>query len=105
MAGLGRLADSRGTTHVNWVTVIPAGRTVGLCNRRPRVERLVAQIKGGNMTLHAHLDSLKERHAALDARIVDEDQRPQPDPATLTRLKVEKLHIKEEIERLRAQDH
>jgi hypothetical protein len=57
------------------------------------------------MTLQAHLDSLKERHAALDARIVDEDQRPQPDTVTLTRLKVEKLHIKEEIERLRGQDH
>jgi hypothetical protein len=38
------------------------------------------------MTLQTRLDSLKERQ-------------------TLTRLKVEKLHVKEEIERLRAQDH
>jgi len=60
---------------------------------------------GGTMTLQTRLSSLKERHAALDARIVDEDQRPLPDPDTLTRLKVEKLHIKEEIERLRRQDH
>ena len=57
------------------------------------------------MSLQTRLESLKERHAAIDARIVDEDQRPRPDTETLTRLKVEKLHIKEEIERLRCQDH
>jgi hypothetical protein len=57
------------------------------------------------MTLDAHLSSLTKRHAALDARIIDEDQRPQPNPDTLTRLKIEKLHLKEEIERLRRQDH
>ncbi len=55
------------------------------------------------MTLQTRLGSLKERHAALESRIIDEDQRPQPDTDTLTRLKVEKLHIKEEIERLRSQ--
>jgi hypothetical protein len=57
------------------------------------------------MTLQTHLDSLKERHAALDARIAAEDQRPRPDSDALTRLKVEKLHVKEEIERLRGPDH
>ena len=55
------------------------------------------------MTLRAHLDTLKERHAALEVRITDEDQRPRPDSETLTRLKIEKLHVKEEIERLRSQ--
>jgi len=55
------------------------------------------------MTLQSRLDSLKERHAALEARIADEDQRPMPDSETLKRLKIEKLHVKEEIERLRAQ--
>jgi hypothetical protein len=55
------------------------------------------------MSQQAHLDALKERHAALEARILDEGQRPRPDTETLTRLKVEKLHIKEEIERLRSQ--
>ena len=55
------------------------------------------------MTLQAHLDALKERHAALEMRIADEDQRPRPDTETLTRLKIEKLHVKEEIERLRIQ--
>jgi hypothetical protein len=57
------------------------------------------------MSLQTRLESLKERHAALDARILDEDQRPRPDTDMLMRLKVEKLHIKEEIERLRGQDH
>jgi hypothetical protein len=57
------------------------------------------------MSLQTHLETLKERHAALDARILDEDQRPRPDTETLTRLKVEKLRVKEEIERLRGQSH
>ena len=57
------------------------------------------------MSLQTHLETLKERHAALDARILDEDQRPRPDTETLTRLKVEKLHVKVEIERLRGQSH
>ncbi len=55
------------------------------------------------MTLDTRLDSLKERHASLELRIADEDQRPRPDTDTLTRLKVEKLRVKEEIERLRSQ--
>jgi hypothetical protein len=54
------------------------------------------------MSLSARLDSLKERHSALEQRILDEDQRPRPDSDVLTRLKLEKLHVKEEIERLLA---
>jgi len=55
------------------------------------------------MSLQARLDALKERHTALEQRIADEDQRPRPDDDTLKRLKVEKLRVKEEMERLRAQ--
>jgi hypothetical protein len=55
------------------------------------------------MTLQSRLESLKERHAALETRIAEEDQRPMPDAETLNRLKIEKLHVKEEIERLRTQ--
>ncbi|HEY0424843.1 MAG TPA: YdcH family protein [Rhodopila sp.] len=54
------------------------------------------------MSLNTRLDALKERHASLEERIMDEDQRPRPDSDTLTRLKLEKLHLKEEMERLRA---
>jgi hypothetical protein len=56
------------------------------------------------MSLQARLDALKERHAALEMRIADEDQRPRPDSEVLARLKIEKLHVKEEMERLRAQE-
>ncbi|OJW24380.1 MAG: DUF465 domain-containing protein [Rhodospirillales bacterium 69-11] len=57
------------------------------------------------MSMQARLDSLKDRHASLEARISDEDQRPRPDSTTLTRLKLEKLHVKEEMERLRSLVH
>src|ERR1700709_2255270 len=54
-----------------------------------------------SMSLNTRLDALKERHASLEERIMDEDQRPRPDSDPLTRLKLEKLHLKEEMERLR----
>jgi hypothetical protein len=52
------------------------------------------------MTLQARLESLKDRHASLETRISDEDHRPRPDLATLSQLKVKKLRLKEEMERL-----
>ena len=55
------------------------------------------------MSLQSRIESLKERHASLETRIADEDQRPRPDSTTLVRLKVEKLRLKEELERLREQ--
>jgi hypothetical protein len=57
---------------------------------------------GGNtlMSYSARLDALKQRHASLEDRILDEDQRPRPDSDTLMRLKLEKLHLKEEMEKL-----
>jgi hypothetical protein len=53
------------------------------------------------MTQQARIESLKTRHASLDTRIAEEDHRPQPDQDALNRLKLEKLRIKEEMERLR----
>jgi hypothetical protein len=53
------------------------------------------------MSLNTRLDALKERHASLENRICDEDHRPRPDTEALMRLKVEKLRLKEEMERLR----
>ena len=47
------------------------------------------------------LKTLEERHAALERQIFEEDTRPRPDAAELSRLKLEKLRLKEEIERLR----
>jgi hypothetical protein len=53
------------------------------------------------MSLNTHLEALKERHASLETRILDEDHRPRPDSEALMRLKLEKLHLKDEMERLR----
>ena len=55
------------------------------------------------MSITARLEALKERHAMLESRILEEDNRPLPDAETLTRLKIEKLQIKDEMERLRSQ--
>lgn len=55
------------------------------------------------MSLQSRIESLKGRHATLETRIFDEDRRPQPDSQALSRLKVEKLKVKEEMERLRMQ--
>ncbi len=55
------------------------------------------------MSLQSRIESLKGRHAMLETRIIDEDHRPRPDAAALSRLKVEKLRLKEEMERLRSQ--
>jgi hypothetical protein len=61
-------------------------------------------LNGGtkSMTFNPRLEALKDRHELLEDRISDEDHRPRPDSDALTRLKVEKLHIKEEMERLKA---
>jgi hypothetical protein len=57
------------------------------------------------MSLNTRLDALKERHASLEARIFDEDHRPLPDTIALMRLKMEKLHLKEEMEKIRTRIH
>ncbi|MGC8469332.1 MAG: YdcH family protein [Acetobacteraceae bacterium] len=54
------------------------------------------------MSLQSHIDALRERHAELELRIAAEDQRPKPDSEALARLKVEKLRLKDELERLRS---
>jgi hypothetical protein len=53
------------------------------------------------MSSRPRLEALKGRHESLEDRIAEEDHRPRPDADALTRLKLEKLHIKEEMERLR----
>jgi hypothetical protein len=51
----------------------------------------------------ARIRTLEQRHKALEARIAEEDNRPRPDAEQLSRLKREKLRLKEEMERLRLQ--
>jgi hypothetical protein len=56
------------------------------------------------MSLESHIEVLKERHASLDTRIHEEDCRPRPDDGMISRLKLEKLRLKEQMERLRLQN-
>ncbi len=53
------------------------------------------------MNLQSHIDALKGRHASLESKIAAEDRRPRPDDSVLVRMKVEKLRLKEELERLK----
>jgi hypothetical protein len=46
---------------------------------------------------NAHMSALEQKHAGLDARIAEENQRPHPDDALVTRLKKEKLKVKEAL--------
>ncbi|HUW79356.1 MAG TPA: DUF465 domain-containing protein [Acidocella sp.] len=55
------------------------------------------------MNLQSRIDALKGRHANLDSKIAAEDRRPRPDNTALARMKVEKLRLKEEMERLKTQ--
>lgn len=52
------------------------------------------------MNLQSRIDTLRTRHASLDDRIRDEDLRPRPDRGVLASLKLQKLRLKEEMERL-----
>jgi hypothetical protein len=54
------------------------------------------------MSLQSRIESLKSRHAELDHRLMAEDQRPRPDADVMVKLKLDKLRLKEEMERLRA---
>jgi hypothetical protein len=52
------------------------------------------------MTMQDYVESLRGKHALLEQQIDDEMHRPLPDQSVLTRLKREKLRIKDEIARL-----
>ncbi len=53
------------------------------------------------MALDAHLVGLSEKHRELDRRIDEEQERPTADPLKITEWKRQKLHLKDEMERLR----
>ncbi len=48
---------------------------------------------------NSHLESLTARHARVDAKLAAESRRPLPDAVALTKLKREKLRLKEELVR------
>ena len=55
------------------------------------------------MSLSSHLTELRKKHAALSEIIEEEQRKPSSDDLAIKQLKVRKLHLKEEIERLAAQ--
>lgn len=52
------------------------------------------------MTMQDYVESLRSKHAHLERQIDDEMHRPLPDQSILSRLKREKLRIKDEMARL-----
>jgi hypothetical protein len=76
-------------------TAVPGGD-------KPRLAWLDDASNEEEMRMHqAHVSALQAKHAGLEARIVEESQRPLPDMITLARLKKEKLKLKEEMTGLR----
>ncbi len=57
------------------------------------------------MNLASHLDQLKSRHQALKSKIKEEEMHPSADHLEIAAMKREKLHVKEEIEKLAQRVH
>lgn len=54
------------------------------------------------MSIESHLEQLVKKHGALEHEIAEALMHPSIDDSRLTELKRKKLHIKEEIEKLRS---
>ena len=48
-----------------------------------------------------YLISLQTRHGRLEERLAEEYLRPRPDAELVSRIKIEKLHLKEAMERFK----
>jgi hypothetical protein len=53
------------------------------------------------MTMEAHLSELERKHQALEAELAEELTHPSSDDLKIRELKRRKLHVKDEIERIR----
>jgi len=49
------------------------------------------------MALSAHLEQLNSKHASLEQEIQQEMRSPMPDQLRISRLKKQKLHLKDEM--------
>jgi hypothetical protein len=54
------------------------------------------------MTIESHLEQLVKKHGALEHEIAEAMAHPSTDDVIVTDLKRKKLHLKEEIERIRS---
>jgi hypothetical protein len=55
------------------------------------------------MSMSSHLMELRKKHQALSEIIEEEQRKPAADDLSIKQLKLKKLYLKEEIERLAAQ--
>jgi hypothetical protein len=76
-----------------WPAIASDG-IVKCCSGNPHPEDDVG------MTMQDYVESLRSKHAHLERQIDDEMHRPLPDQSILSRLKREKLRIKDEMARL-----
>ncbi len=83
----------------------------GRVQNRLRTVSSVADLRGWGafmefcMSMQNHLVELQRRHGALEREISTETTHPAADPTRLASLKRRKLHLKDEISRLRAPRH
>lgn len=57
------------------------------------------------MSVESHLDTLRQKHQGLEMKIREEERRPGADSTEIRTLKREKLHLKDEIQRLSTTRH
>ena len=55
------------------------------------------------MSLSSHLTELRKKHRNLSDQIEAEQRTPASDDLSIKQMKLKKLHLKEEIERISAQ--
>lgn len=54
------------------------------------------------MSVTSHLNELRRKHETLESMIEEQERAPSSDHVAITKLKRQKLRLKEEIERTRA---
>ena len=57
------------------------------------------------MALSSHIEELQKKHQQLATAVEAEQRKPAPDSLMLAQMKKQKLHLKQEIERLGAPLH
>ena len=73
------------------------------CDKFMNAESITAPIRRSSMSIQSHLVELERRHQALEREIQTEQIHPSTSDLKLRELKRKKLHLKQEIERLKVQ--
>jgi hypothetical protein len=79
-------------------------RQFAACADRPLCHNfVVVSHRSGSMSIDSHLSELVRRHQAIEEAIMAEENHPASDDIKVHELKRKKLHLKDEIERLKHQ--